>query len=318
MEALRLFPSTSIAGLRHFVPWQRPERSRLFVDYLVIAGGGSGRILNAGSNQSGAGGGAGGYKTSMRGELNGGGFPATPPLILYKGIEYTITVGAGGAAGTLGQVANSGTQSRIAQRLVLGADIITTQGGQGVASTNTTAAINNGGGASQTQQSPGGDASASLDDQYRGGSGFTTATLANIAAGGGGGAGAVGGAASAGVGGNGGAGRASSITGTSVTRAGGGGGSHNAAGSQGTGGTGGGGAAAFGVSATAGTVNTGGGGGGTTATITTYTSGAGGSGIIILRYPTMYPPATTTGSPTITTVSGYRIYEFTGSGSISF
>jgi hypothetical protein len=40
---------------------------------------------------------------------------------------------------------------------------------------------------------------------------------------------------------------------------------------------------------------------------------------VILRYPTMYPPAqATTGSPTITTVSGYRIYEFTGSGSITF
>ena len=317
MEALRLFPSTSIAALRHFVPWQRPERSRLFVDYLVIAGGGSGRAVATVNNQAGAGGGAGGYKTSMRGELNGGGFPATPPLTLYKGIEYTITVGAGGAAGTSGNVANNGVQSRIAQRLVLGADIITTQGGQGLAALGTST-INGGGGASQTAQSAGGDASTSLNDQYRGGSGFASTTLANIAAGGGGGAGAVGGAASAGVGGNGGAGRASSITGTSITRAGGGGGSHNAAGSQGTGGTGGGGTAAFGVSATAGTVNTGSGGGGCTAVITTYSSGAGGSGIVILRYPTMYPPATTTGSPTITTVSGYRIYEFTGSGSITF
>ena len=318
MEALRLFPSTSIAALRQFVPWQRPERSRLFVDYLVIAGGASGRILNAGSNQSGGGGGAGGYKTSMRGELNGGGFPATPPLTLYKGIEYTITVGAGGAAGTGGNVTNNGNPSRITQPL-LGNSIITgTQGGQALSATGVNV-LNGGGGASQTNQSAGGDATGSDSDMYRGGSGFTTSTLANIAAGGGGGAGAVGGAASAGVGGNGGAGRASSITGTSVTRAGGGGGSRNATGSQGTGGSGGGGAAAFGVSATAGTANTGSGGGGTTANNTIYTSGAGGSGIIILRYPTMYPPAqATTGSPTITTVSGYRIYEFTGSGSITF
>jgi hypothetical protein len=39
---------------------------------------------------------------------------------------------------------------------------------------------------------------------------------------------------------------------------------------------------------------------------------------VILRYPTIYPPAITTGSPTITTSGGFRIYTFTGSGSILF
>lgn len=317
MEALRLFPSTTIAALRQFVPWQRPERSRLFVDYLIIAGGGSGRIITSGGNQGAGGGGAGGYKTSMRGELAGGGFPATPPLTLYKGLTYTVTVGAGGAAGVSGNIANNGTQSRISQSLAFGDNIFGTLGGQGIAA-NATSTLNGGGGASTIGQSAGGDATGANSDMYRGGSGFTTATVVNIAGGGGGGAGAVGGAASAGVGGNGGAGRASSITGSSVTRAGGGGGSRNAAGGQGTGGTGGGGAAAFGVSATAGTANTGSGGGGAEALFTTFSSGAGGSGIVILRHPAMYPLATTTGSPTITTVSGYRIYEFTGTGSILF
>ena len=50
-----------------------------------------------------------------------------------------------------------------------------------------------------------------------------------------------------------------------------------------------------------------------------YATGAGGSGIVIIRYPDTYLPATaTTGSPTITVTGGYRIYKFTGSGSITF
>jgi hypothetical protein len=40
---------------------------------------------------------------------------------------------------------------------------------------------------------------------------------------------------------------------------------------------------------------------------------------VILRYPDTYSLATsTTGSPTVTTTGGYRIYKFTGSGSITF
>jgi hypothetical protein len=48
-------------------------------------------------------------------------------------------------------------------------------------------------------------------------------------------------------------------------------------------------------------------------------SGAGGSGIVVLRYSNTYPLATsTTGSPTVTNTGGYRIYQCTGSGSITF
>jgi hypothetical protein len=46
---------------------------------------------------------------------------------------------------------------------------------------------------------------------------------------------------------------------------------------------------------------------------------AGGSGIVIIRYADSYAAATsTTGSPTITVSGGYRIYKWTGNGSITF
>jgi hypothetical protein len=45
----------------------------------------------------------------------------------------------------------------------------------------------------------------------------------------------------------------------------------------------------------------------------------GGSGIVIIRYADTFPLATsTTGSPNITTTGGYRIYKWTGSGSVTF
>jgi hypothetical protein len=46
---------------------------------------------------------------------------------------------------------------------------------------------------------------------------------------------------------------------------------------------------------------------------------AGGSGIVIIRYADTYAAASsTTGSPTITTAGGYRVYQWTSSGSITF
>ena len=48
-------------------------------------------------------------------------------------------------------------------------------------------------------------------------------------------------------------------------------------------------------------------------------AGTGGSGIVIIRYADTYAAATsTTGSPTITTAGGYRVYKWTSSGSITF
>jgi hypothetical protein len=38
----------------------------------------------------------------------------------------------------------------------------------------------------------------------------------------------------------------------------------------------------------------------------------------MIRYADTYLPATTTGNPTITVSGGYRYYDFTSSGSITF
>jgi hypothetical protein len=47
--------------------------------------------------------------------------------------------------------------------------------------------------------------------------------------------------------------------------------------------------------------------------------GNGGSGFVSIRYPDTFDLAVaTTGSPTITTSGGYRIYQWTGSGSVTF
>lgn len=51
----------------------------------------------------------------------------------------------------------------------------------------------------------------------------------------------------------------------------------------------------------------------------TVSAGYGGSGIVIIRYPSYYAlPAATTGSPTLTYNSGFRIYTWINSGSITF
>ena len=67
---------------------------------------------------------------------------------------------------------------------------------------------------------------------------------------------------------------------------------------------------------TAGATNRGGGGGGGGYT---QAGSAGGSGRVIIRYPDSFAAASaTTGSPTITVSGGYRTYDYTGSGTITF
>jgi hypothetical protein len=106
------------------------------------------------------------------------------------------------------------------------------------------------------------------------------------------------------------------ITSTGAYYAGGGGGGRcpGLGSDQAAGGAGGGGASvAQSGPSIAGATNTGGGGGGGGAT-----GAEGGSGVVIIKYADTYQAATsTTGSPTITVAGGYRIYKFTGSGSIT-
>ena len=84
--------------------------------------------------------------------------------------------------------------------------------------------------------------------------------------------------------------------------------------------TGGGVGGAGSASGAAGSANTGNGGGGNNFPTGTLTSGgAGGSGKVSIRYSSTFPAAaSTTGSPTITTSGGYRVYTWTSSGSITF
>jgi hypothetical protein len=119
----------------------------------------------------------------------------------------------------------------------------------------------------------------------------------------------------------------SSITGTAVTRAGGGGG----AGSPSVGGDGGSGGGGNGASmgqpfsgpernATAGQVNTGSGGGGGGSYQNFSNAAAGGSGVVIVRYPDNYQLNADVGlTHSTTNLSGFNITTFTaGTGNVVF
>ena len=266
------------------------------VEYLVVAGGGGGGA------QSGGGGGAGGLLTGI-----------TP---VTAGSSITVTVGAAGTG-----TAYNGNP---------------TYGGNGSNSVfNAITAIGGGGGgadgATNNYYAPsggsggGGGMRSGIGGQGIAGQGNAGGSSQNqvYASGGGGGAGSKGldqiYSSTAGYNGpgNGGSGVASVISGVTTAYAGGGGGGvWSGTGNFGPalGGAGGGGIGARGDAislATAGTANTGGGGGGgSSSTSNSYSSGAnGGSGIVILSYPDVYPAAaSTTGSPTVST---------SGSGSIN-
>lgn len=262
---------------------------------LVIGGGGSG-----GTGYYGGGGGAGGYLES------------TPDLSV--GVTYTITVGSGGV-GTTTQTNRGGTgaNSSISGS---GFTTITGIGGGGGGSRNNdqnTAGAQggpggSGGGASYVTNAGGKGVypgSTYIDAPRQGYDGGSTNNDSTFSAGGGG-AGAAGQGATGSPPRAAGGGIASSITGTSVTRGGGGG---NAFGTSYPGAGGG------GAQNTAGTANTGGGGGGGSGNNTQ--GGNGGSGVVIIKYPDTFSAATTTGSPTVTAITGFRIYTFTGTGTFN-
>ena len=277
------------------------------LDYMVIAGGGSG-----GSN-GGGGGGAGGFRLSNDTCMSA---PLTSPLANATGLTatvaaYAIVVG-GGAAGV-----STGAPGPVATKGISGSNAsfstITSAGGGGAGGNGTTIPNSNvgiaggsggGSGVCNPGASPNGGGGAgntpptSPSQGNNGGAGYTPYTPP-YGGGGGGGAGAVGSSGAPGVG-PGGAGSYVVSTGFAGCNgtpgpvscaqyfAGGGGsgrcgpGGACAAGCGGDGG-GGDGMNGNGGAATAGGCNTGGGGGGQSG-FTSNLSGAGGSGIVIIRY----------------------------------
>ena len=246
------------------------------LDFIVIAGGGGGRTVD-GSYAGGAGG-AGGYIERLNQPLNSG--------------TYPISIGAGGA------IDNNGVNSTAFGEVARGGG----HGGKGHPSPG----ANGGSGGGGSGSSTGGAGFAypgPTQQGYPGGAGGAPGG----AGGGGGGAGAVGAVWSNDGGGAGGDGKAAfsgdtgippsyGTPGPSAGRwfAGGGGGGTWSPGygsRGGPGGAGGGGRGTFGggnpTPGTAGQANTGGGGGGAGNPSGGAVPGtAGGSGIVIIRYPT--------------------------------
>ena len=246
----------------------------LYIDFLVVAGGGGGGNSALGNNGAG---GAGGYKTTTT--YSGSETPLTASL----GTAYTVEVGPGGAINL------NGTESKFG---VVSSEIISSGGGKGgiaISPCDGGNGASGGGGAALNPNPAGSGGTATPSGQ--GNNGGAAYGSPSFSGGGGGGADAVGGSANSAGPGNGGAGTSNNITGTNTPYAGGGGGGsgNGFTSGQGTGGLGGGG---IGVEydtqrvATNGALNTGGGGGGGIFRQGIYSAKSGGSGIVILRYPT--------------------------------
>jgi hypothetical protein len=224
----------------------------------------------------------------------------TTDFSTFGSVEYLSI--DGGATGVLNG-GNHGTWRQGSQTLFSGSGIVVTVGAAGSASTC------------------GNMSAATVYSFGKGSDGAGDYNLGHNGSGGGGGAGGTGGNGSGNQGGNGGPGRSTSITGSAVTYAGGGGGqSHRNGGGVGvaTGGSGGGGNGEvynYGCSAaaTAGAANSGSGGGGGHE----CGYGAGGSGRVIIAYPSAYGALTTIPAGLIYSLStvsraGYHVYSFTG------
>ena len=258
-------------GSGSFIPFENMN-----VEYLVVAGGGGGGVAHGG-------GGAGGYRSSVIGEMSGGGALAESTLSLIASTNYSVTVGAGGsgrsaASRGLGTNGSSSTFHTIASIGGGGggdADLAVATGGSGGGTGYILTAVPN---------------NRTANQGYSGGAG-----TGNIApyypSGGGGGASASGQtpSSSSDNGGDGGAGIISSITGTPVGRAGGGAGGNYGNVSGGVAISGGGNAGTpTNKNGISGIANTGGGGGGSISSTTSSSdsgiSGNGGSGVVIVRY----------------------------------
>ena len=227
-----------------------------------------------------AGGGGGGYAGSRGAGGGGGGGLIYDSSHAVTAQAYPITVGDGGAGG-ISDIPTDGRRGADGANSVFDDKTADGGGGGGEFTTDGRDGGSGGGGAGGENGGTGTGGTATATQGYDGGDGYATSSVA-AAGGGGGGAGAVGTNGVSTQGGNGGVGLDYSTEfGTSVGVSGwfaGGGAGDSGAGNSGTGGTGGG--AADGA---AGTANTGGGGGGNG---TSIAPGAGGSGIVIIKYLT--------------------------------
>lgn len=272
-------------------------KNTVSVDYLVVAGGGGGGGYLGG-------GGAGGYKEGV--------------VTLNRGTTYTIDIGTpGGAGGSSGAKGTNGLASSISGTGLT--QILSTGGGGGGGLTTNSAGNaggSGGGGGTTGTTTPAAAGAASPSGEGNAGGTGNSDGVSYSNGGGGGGANSVGVAATSTNAGNGGSGKTWTIN-SQVYAAGGGGGVDNSAKTIGTGGSsiGGNGAKSNVSIATTGSANTGSGGGGGLGT-GIYVGKNGGSGVVVIRSVTI--AASTTGSPTVTTPTGYYLYTFTGDGSITF
>ena len=253
--------------------WQDLSGVNAFeLEYVVVAGGG------ASGARSGGGGGAGGYRSNVDTESSGGGSAGEPPNFIPLG-TFSLSVGAGGAAGN--DRGGDGSDSTFypvtclgggGGAYVFGDNRIGSPGGSG------------GGGAAWDSGTGGAGGAGTAAQGFAGGNAFTNS---NRRSAGGGGAAGAGATSSTGLGGP---GVSSSITGTAVTRAVGGGGS----GSTG--------------SPSAGAVNTGNGGDG-------QNSGDGlngGSGVIIFKVADTVNVSFSAGvTQSVATGGGFSVYTVT-------
>lgn len=238
----------------------------------------------------GAGGGGGGTNAgSSRGGGGGGGAVQDNASVSVSVGSYPVVVGVGGTgAGTTAPEGNNGAASTFNSLSAAGGG---GGGGSSIGSHSNGLSGASGGGGGGSSNGVGGSGGTATAGNAGGiGSGTNPSPYAG---GGGGGAGTGGAGSGGGIGGAGGSGVSNSISGSAVTYGGGGGG--GGSNSNGAGGSGGGGAGTV-----AGTANTGGGGGG---------SADGGSGIVVISYPT--GTITATGG-SIVLSGGNTIHTFTG------
>lgn len=253
-------------------------RGDLRVEYVVVgAGGGGGAGYSSGY---GGAGGAGGYRSSVIGELSGGGNPAEDTLYCPNG-GYTVTVGSGVGTGQ-----NGGSSSGANGGNSVFSTITSLGGGGGASTTVSTSAVakSGGSGGGGCINNPAG--AAGTAGQGSQGAGYYD----------GGGYGSGGGAGE--QGGfpfyySNGAGITSSITGSPVTYATGG----------------------WYPDATA-TANTGNGGNAGY----TYGGKDGASGVVIIRFPSTRTLTVGSGlGYTYATVGSNKVYTFTsGTGTVTF